>query len=193
MSEQEAEELLLELKEKAELMVDLAYSSVIYDNKEIAKEVYELEDFVDNLNEELQKLAIKDAKAGELEVNEALAIIQLGACSEVIADAARDIADVELRDVELHPIIRESILESDEVLVKVKVGGESALKDKKLGDIKLASQTGMWIIAIKRGKKWIYGADRNTVIKENDILFAKGPREGLEHFIALAEGKEKEI
>ncbi len=193
MSEKEAEELLLELKEKAELMVDLAYSAIIYDNKDIAKEVYELEDLVDFLNEELQKLAIKDAKAGELEVNEALAIIQLGSCSEVIADAARDIADVELRDVELHPIIRESVMESDEVLVRVKVSEDSILNGKKIGDIKIASHTGMWIIAIKRGKKWIYGIDKNTVIIAGDILFAKGAREGMEHFVALAEGKEKEI
>lgn len=193
MSEKEAEELLLELKEKAELMVDLAYSSVIYDNKDLAKEVYELENLVDLLNEELQKLAIKDAKAGELEVNEALAIIQLGSCSEAIADAARDIADVELRDVELHPIIKESIMESDEILVKVKVSEESILDGKKLGDIQLASHTGMWIIAIKRGKKWIYGVDKNTIIKAGDILFAKGAREGMEHFVALAEGREKEI
>ena len=40
MSEKESEEILLELKEKAELMVDLAYSSVIYDNKMLAEEVH---------------------------------------------------------------------------------------------------------------------------------------------------------
>ncbi|RLF47231.1 MAG: PhoU family transcriptional regulator [Thermoplasmata archaeon] len=193
MSEKEAEALLLELKEKAELMVDLAYSSVIYDNKDLAREVYELENFIDVLNEELQKLAIKDVKGGELEVNEALAIIQLGACSEAIADAARDIADVELRDVELHPVIKESVLESEEVFVRVKVGENSVLKGKTLGDIKLASQTGMWVIAIKRGNKWIYDPTKNTRIEEGDILFAKGPREGMEHFVAIAEGEEKEI
>lgn len=193
MSEKEAEELLLELKEKAELMVDLAYSSIIYDNKEIAKEVYELEDYVDSLNEELQKLAIKDVKAGELEVNEALAIIQLGACSEAIADAARDIADVELRDVELHPIIKESVMEAEEVLVRAEVKKGSVLCDKKLGDIELASHTGMWIIAIKRGNKWIYDPSKNVKLLEGDILFAKGPKEGVEHFLMLTEGKEKEI
>jgi len=193
MSEKEAEALLLELKEKAELMVDLAYSSIIYDNKEIAKEVYELEDYVDSLNEELQKLAIKDVKAGELEVNEALAIIQLGACSEAIADAARDIADVELRDVELHPIIKESVMEAEEVLVRVEVKSGSVLCNKKLGEIELASHTGMWIIAIKRGNKWIYDPSKNVQILEGDILFAKGPKEGVEHFLMLAEGKEKEI
>ena len=193
MSEEEAEAMLLELKEKAELMVDLAYSSILYDNKEIAKEVYELEDYIDSLHYELQKLAIEDSKKGELEVDETLAIIRLGNCSELIADAAREIADVELRDIELHPVIRESVLESDEVILRVEVKDNSILNNKKLGDVELATKTGMWVVAIKRGKKWIYGANKNTIIKGGDILFVKGPKEGMEHFISLAEGKEREI
>lgn len=193
MSEEEAESMLLELKEKAELMVDLAYSSILYDNKEIAKEVYELEDYIDNLHYELQKLAIEDSKKGELEIDETLAIIRLGSCSEMIADAAREIADVELRDVELHPVIKDSLLETEEVILRAEVKENSILIDKKLGDIELATKTGMWVVAIKRGKKWIYGANKNTVIMKGDILFVKGPREGMEHFMALVEGKEKEI
>jgi len=193
MSEEEAEAMLLELKEKAELMVDLAYSSILYDNKEIAKEVYELEDYIDSLHYELQKLAVEDSKKGELEVDETLAIIRLGNCSELIADAAREIADVELRDIELHPVIKESILESDEVILRVEVNENSILNGKKLGEVELATRTGMWVVAIKRGRKWIYGANKNTDIKAGDILFVKGPKEGVEHFISLARGEEKEI
>ena len=193
MSEEKAEKMLLELKEKAELMVDLAYSSLIYDNREIAEEVYELEEYVDRVNDELQKLAIEDTKKGELEVNEALAIIQLGISSEMIADAAREIADVQLREVKLHPVLKESLMESNEILLKTKIASNSVLKDKKIGEIRLASETGMWIIAIKRGNKWIYDPSKNVVLKENDILFAKGDKEGKDHFIALAEGKERKI
>ena len=109
MSEKEAEEILVELKEKAELMVDLAYSSIIYDNKEIAQEVYELEDLMDRLNNRLQKLIFNDVKNDHLEVEEALVILRLGIASESISDAAQEIADVQLRDVELHPILRESL------------------------------------------------------------------------------------
>ncbi|MEM1513858.1 MAG: PhoU domain-containing protein [Candidatus Thermoplasmatota archaeon] len=192
MSEKEAQNILLEMKNKAELMVDLAYSSVIYDNIELAQEVYELEDIVDELNDRLQKLVIRDAIAGELDENEALAIIQLAYCAEAIADAAREIADVELRDIELHPIIKESVLESDEVLVKVRVSS-SVLCGKTLGEVNLASNTGMWVIAIKRDGEWIYNVDKNTVIKEGDIIFARGAREGVEHFISIAEGREKII
>jgi len=191
MSEEEAEEMLLEIKEKAELMVDLAYSSLLYDNDEIAKEVYELEEHIDKLNDDLQELAIRDAKKGELETNEALAIIQLGISSELIADAARDIADIQLRDVEIHPILRESILESNEVILKTTISSDSVLKDKKLGDLKLASETGIWILAIKRNGRWIYDPDKRVTLKENDVIFAKGNKEGKDHFIALAEGREK--
>ena len=193
MSEEEAEKMLLELKEKAELMVDLAYSSLIHDNREIAEEVYELEEYVDRVNDELQKLAIEDTKKGELEVNEALAIIQLGISSEMIADAAREIADVQLREIKLHPVLKESLMESNEILLKTKIAPNSVLKDKKIGEIRLASETGMWIIAIKRGNKWIYDPSKNVVLKENDILFAKGDKEGKDHLIALAEGKERKI
>ncbi|RLF31879.1 MAG: PhoU family transcriptional regulator [Thermoplasmata archaeon] len=193
MSEKEAENILLELKEKAELMVDLAYSSVIYDNKKLAEEVYELENFVDGLNENLQKLAVSDAVAGELDVNEVVAVLKLGAFSEAIADAAREIADVELRDVELHPIIRESVMESEEVLVRVRVTEQSPLAGRTLGDMRLASETGMWVIAIKRGNRWMYDPDKHVEIKANDVLFVRGAKEGMEHFIALAKGEEKEI
>lgn len=193
MSEEEAEKMLLDLKEKAELMVDLAYSSLIYNNKELAEEVYELEEHIDKLNDELQKLAIEDAKKGELNLNEALAIIKLATSTEMIADAARDIADVQLREIELHPILKESLLETDEIFLRVTISPNSILKNKKLGELHLASETGMWVIAIKRGDKWIYDPGKDVCLKENDVVFVKGNKEGKEHFLALAEGREKEL
>ena len=193
MSEKEAEETLVELKEKAELMVDLAYSSIIYDNKEIAQEVYELEDIMDELNNRLQRLIFKDVKNDNLEVDEALAILRLAIASELISDAAQEIADVELRDVELHPILRESLLESDEVFHKAQVAKKSVLVNKALGKLELASKTGVWIIAIRRNRRWIYGATQNTVIREDDVLFVRGVKEGIEHFIRLAQGEDKKL
>lgn len=193
MSEREAEELLLQLKENAELMVDLAYSSIIYDNEKIAREVYDLENLMDGLNDELQRLAIEDAKKGELGVNEGLAMIRLGICSEMISDAARELADVELRDVELHPIIKESISESDEVFTRVEVKEGSILANKNLGELELASKTGMWIIAIRSKNRWKYGVGKKATISVGDILFARGPKEGEKHLARLADGIEREI
>jgi len=193
VSENEAEEMLLEMKEKAEFMVDLAYSSVIYDNTDLAEEVYELEEFMDDINERFQRLAIRDVQNNELGVDEAIAMIQLAICSEMIADGARAISDIQLRDVELHPIIKESILESDEVFVREIIEFSSVLKDTTLGDLELASKTGMWIIAIKRDSRWIYNVEEYSKLREADIVLARGVREGMGHFARLASGEDQEI
>ncbi len=193
MSEREAQEMLRDMKERAAFMVDLAYSSVIYDNRDLAEEVYEMEEFIDDLNDDFQRLAIRDVKTDELQVNEALVMIQLAMCSEMIADGAREIADVQLRDVELHPIVRESIMESNEVFVRASIDPSSVLAGRSLGDIELASETGMWVIALKRDGRWTYDVDKHTALQPDDVVLARGAREGMDHFKALTVGKDREI
>ena len=109
MKQKTAEELVLEIKDKSELMVDLAYSSVLYDNKIIAEEVYDLENTVDQLYNQLQKKSLEDVKEGKHSIEDALTLLRIARAGEQIADAAQEIADVELRDVELHPILKMSI------------------------------------------------------------------------------------
>ncbi len=193
MSEQEAQEMLRDMKEKAAFMVDLAYSSVLYDNRDLAEEVYELEEFVDDLNDRFQQMAIRDVKTDELDVSEALSMIQLAMCSEMIADGARAIADVQLRDVELHPIVRESIMESNEVFVRATIDPSSVLAGRSLGEMELASETGMWVIALKRAGRWTYDIGRDTLLQPDDVVLARGAREGMEHFRALTTGVDREI
>jgi uncharacterized protein with PhoU and TrkA domain len=189
MKEKTVEDIVLELKDKSELMIDLAYSSLIYDNTTIAKEVYNLEDLTDILYKNLQRHTLEHVKNKKLSINDALTVLRLAQAAEQIADAAQDIADVELRDVELHPILKISIRESDVVFTRVQVNEKSIFCKNTLGKLKLASETGMMIIAIRHGDKWLYGPDKNTMIDSEDILFAKGPGDGENHFIDLATGK----
>ncbi len=193
MKQKTAEEIVLEIKDKSELMVDLAYSSILYDNKTIAKEVYNLENNVDSLYQILQKRALEDVKNGKHSINDALTLLRIAHAGEQIADAAQEIADVELRDVELHPILKMSIREADVVFTKVEIKPLSILCGKTLGQLKLASETGMMIIAMRHKDKWLYGPNKNTKIDAEDILFAKGPEDGEKHLIELATGESKEI
>ena len=193
MKEKSVEDIVLEMKDKSELMVDLAYSSLLYDNETIAKEVYDLEDLVDDLYQTLQKKTLENLSKNKLKVNDALALLRLGEAGEQIADAAQEIADVELRDVELHPILKLSIRDSDQVITRVKVESSSILANKTLGSLKLASETGMMVIAMRHGNKWLYGPNKNTKIDPEDILYAKGPEDGEEHLKNLASGKTDEL
>ncbi|MBN2065963.1 MAG: PhoU family transcriptional regulator [Candidatus Thermoplasmatota archaeon] len=193
MRDKSVEDIVLEIKDKSELMVDLAYSSILYDNKTIAEEVYELEDLVDRLYQNIQEQTLEQVKQKKLEVNDALTVLRLAECGEKISDAAQEIADVELRDVELHPILKMSIRESDIVFSRVKVEPLSVLCGKSLGKLKLASETGMTIIAIRRQNRWFYGPAKYSKIHAGDILFAKGPEDGEKHLIELAKGKTTKI
>jgi uncharacterized protein with PhoU and TrkA domain len=170
------EQSILKMKDTSELMVDLAYSALLYNNKEIAEEVYSLEDRIDNLYNKIQKSAIR--KTAKMNPDVALTLIRLATSIEMIADSARGIADVVLRDIEPHPIVKMSIRESEAIISKVTVQPDSNLANCSLGGIRLASETGMWVIAIRRGKNWLFGPNENTQIKPGDILIVRGPIEG---------------
>ena len=193
MKKKTVEEIVLEIKDKSELMVDLAYSSILYDNKTIAKEVYNLEDLIDELYQNIQKMVLEKVQNKEMNIDDALSILRLAEFGERISDAAQEISDVELRDVELHPILKMSIRESDVVFTRVEVNPSSILSGKTLGELKLGSETGMYIRAMRHEKKWVYGPDKNTRIDSGDILFAKGPEDGEKHLIELAIGETYKI
>ena len=184
--------MLIEMKNTSELMVDLAYSSMIYNNKDIAEEGMYLEEKIDQTYSKIQQMAVEEAIKDGTPTN-ALIIIRLATSIEAISDSAARIADHVLRNVDIHPVIRESIRESDITIVRSKICKTSVLANKSLGDINLASETGMWIIAIKRGEGWLFGPTENTVLREGDILIAKGPIESVGHFQNLCRGVDKKI
>lgn len=193
MKTEKVEDMVLEIKDKSELMVDLAYSSLLYDNKIIAKEVYDLEDLIDDLYQKIQKKTLEQVREKKLSIDNALTLLRLAECGEKISDAAQEIVDVELRDVELHPVLKESIRDSDEVFTRVQVRDTSILSGKTIGELKLESETGMYVIAMRHQNRWLYAPGKNTRIDAGDVLFAKGPSNGEKHLKDLAYGLTQEI
>jgi uncharacterized protein with PhoU and TrkA domain len=187
---EELEEKLLETKDTSELMIDLAYSSLLYNNHDIAEEVLQMQKTVSDLAYEVQESALKMV-IQDKDVPKALAIIRLTYSLENIAEAALQIADVVLRDVEPHPVIQLSLRDSDVIITSAQVSENSDLAGHTLGQVKLASHSGMWVIAIRRGRKYIYGPDQHTELAAGDTLFARGPEDGEEYFKNLASGRER--
>ncbi|NOQ33082.1 MAG: potassium channel protein, partial [Methanosarcinales archaeon] len=91
-------DLLIDMKDTSELMMDLAYSAVIYDDKEIAMEVIRLEEKMDTLGYYMMISAMLSAR--RIDEAEALAgVLQAGAAAENISNAAGDIAKITLLDL----------------------------------------------------------------------------------------------
>lgn len=177
---------LVSLKDTSELMIDLAYSSLLLNSRELAEEVQALEEYMDNLHTEFELLVLSSGFKPD-ESKDFLGLIRLGVVTEEIADAAMEIADVVLRGLEPHPILKLVIEEAEETVVRVRVSKASSLVGKKLRDAQIPEETGMWVLVIRRGKEWLRPRPE-AVIKASDILIASGYAEGGEDFKELASG-----
>jgi uncharacterized protein with PhoU and TrkA domain len=187
------EKMLIELKDTSEFMVDLAYSSLLYNNTEIAEEVIFLEGKMDELGASIQDQLLDVAKDNPDAVAKFSVILRLQMAAEEIANAAASIADVVLRGLGEHPVIQMSIQESEVTIERATVAEDSILAGKTFGDIRLGSISGMYVIAIKRGSQFIYGPNKYTKIEAGDVLIARGPDESADYFMDLANGTSKEL
>jgi len=181
---------LVELKDTSELMLDLAYSSIILNSPELAREVQELEEHMDDLHTRFELLVLSSGFTPD-ESKDFLGLIRLGVVTEEIADAAAKMGEVVLRRLKPHPILKLAVEEAEETVTSARVSEKSILNGKTIKEARIADETGMWILAIRRGKRWIRPKP-TTRIEDGDVLIASGYAEGEEDFKRLASGNEKE-
>ncbi|ASJ15900.1 potassium channel protein [Thermococcus chitonophagus] len=186
---EEIKDCLIEMKNLSSLMVDLALSSVMYNSEEIAEEVYLLEEKIDELTLKVKKLALRAAKNLD-DPESMLSVIEMATINEQISDSAYEIADIVLRDVEPHPIIRKIMHDVEEEIGRVKVHAGSILIGQTLKQLKLPSKIGVRLIAIKRGNRYIYNPSSDETIKEGDVLIAVGA--GIDKLRELSNEKSEE-
>jgi uncharacterized protein with PhoU and TrkA domain len=178
---------LVILKDTSELMIDLAYSSLFLNSRSLAEEVEALENHMDDLHTEFERLVLSSGFSPK-ESKDFLGLIRLGVVTEKIADAAMEIADVVLRGLEPHPILKLVIEEAEETVTKVTVSKDSPFVGKKIREAQIQEDTGMWVLVIRRGKWWLRPRT-STIIKAGDILIAAGYAEGEADFESLASGR----
>ncbi|MDH5438880.1 MAG: potassium channel protein, partial [Candidatus Bathyarchaeota archaeon] len=78
--------------------------------------------------------------------------------------------------------------EAEETVTRVQVAKKSSLVGKNLRDAQLSEETGMWVLAIRRGKKWLR-PQPSSIIRAGDLLIASGYTEGEEDLRRLASGE----
>jgi uncharacterized protein with PhoU and TrkA domain len=177
---------LVVMKNTSELMIDLAYSSLFLNSRSLAEEVEALENHMDDVHTEFELLVLSSGFTPE-ESTDFLGLIRLGVVTEKIADAAMEIADVVLRGLEPHPILKLVIEEAEETVTKVTVSEKSTLVGKMIREARIQDETGMWVLVIRRGKWWLRPRP-DTVIYAGDVLIAAGYAEGEADFESLVSG-----
>jgi uncharacterized protein with PhoU and TrkA domain len=181
-------ELLTEMKDVSELIVDLAYSAVVFDSKEIGEEVSHLEFKMDKLKYQIRLASMLAARNVD-EAEQLTGILQVASAAETIANAAGDIVKLLDMDIESRPFIPSILKNADEKINTTVISGSSSLADKTLGQLSLESELGVRIIAIRRMKKWIYDPEDDMRLKTGDRIIVRGVMDGFIRLKNLAEGE----
>ena len=183
-----ASDLLVEMKNLSELMIDLAYSAALFNDKELAEDVLELESRIDTLAYLLDMeimIASRDAEDAETLIG----VSTVASAADKISDAAADIAAIVTRNIGIHPIIGEIFEKVEERLMKATVRESSVIAGKRIIDLDLAARMGVDIIAIRRNKDWILDPEESERLHLGDILITRGAPAGTREFKDLAEGR----
>ncbi|MFB6101046.1 MAG: potassium channel family protein [Haloplanus sp.] len=174
------------MKNMSELAVDLAYGSVLFDSEGVAEEVVELEAEVDALKSRFEAWVLRAASRVDDPIS-LRGLVHLASATEVISDAALEISEGVLRGLDTHPVVAAAVEESDEVIVRIAVATDSHLADASLGELKVKTETGMRVIAVRRGDgDWVVSPGPDTTVHGGDVLIAKGTREGASRLADLA-------
>ena len=178
--------MLTEAKDRSELMVDLAYAALYFGDPDMAEEV-------DELNEDLQELA-SDMRstcvlgARNLKEAEAMAsVLQVIDCIQRIAGDAVDIARIVTHRLGIPRELVADLSNAEEISHRVLVRDGSHMAHRPLEGLELPTVTGMRITAVRRGREWMTDdIDGDLVLRPNDVLFLQGPPAGITRLRELA-------
>ncbi|HEX6263605.1 MAG TPA: TrkA C-terminal domain-containing protein [Actinomycetota bacterium] len=170
-------DLLAEAKDTSELMVDLAYAAVFFNDEDLADEVDALEELMQGYIHDLNWISMLAARSPE-DAEAMAGVLAIARAIESIGDAAADIARVVTVRLGIPTTLRADLRHADEIVGRVKVREESEVVGRSLRDLTLPTATGMWVIAIRRGMEWETDPGPDSVVNAGDVLLYQGPEEG---------------
>src|SRR5712691_2438194 len=136
MSDQEpprnVKELLVEAKDASELMVDLAYGAVFFNEEDLAGEVEKLEDRMDGYLRRLREVAMLAARSPE-DAEAMGGVLHIAAAIEKLCYAASALARVVQAKLGLPDALRRDLRHADEIIGRVKVPEGSTAIGQSLG------------------------------------------------------------
>jgi uncharacterized protein with PhoU and TrkA domain len=168
---------LVEMKNISEVAVGLAYSALVLRDQGLAAEVNHLEDRLDEMRERIELWVLRAAHE-HLDPSPLRGLIHLSQSAEEIGDAAQQMVWLVEEGEELHPILALALGDAEEVVVRVPVAAGSAVDGRSLAELRLETETGFYLLAIRRGGRYVYRPRANVTLCAGDELIATGPDEG---------------
>ncbi len=181
--------MLSEAKDTSELMVDLAYAALFFNDAGMAKEVEELQERLEDLAHAMREVCVLAARSPR-DASEMSSVLHVLSAIERMSDAAVDIARIVTKRLGIPAALVADLAAAEEISHRVRVRPESALAHRALADLELPVEVGMRVVAIRRGKDWIIDPDGDEMLLPDDVLILRGPPEGIAELRELAHAPE---
>ncbi len=170
-------DVLVEMKNISEVAVGLAYSALVLRDQGLAAEVSHLEDRLDEMKERLELWVLRGAQE-HVDPSALRGLLHLAQAAEEIGDAAQQLVWLVEEDEELHPILAIALGHADEVVVRVPVAAGAPADGASLQSLCMETETGFYLLAIRRGGRYLYRPRAGVTLQAGDDLIATGPDEG---------------
>ncbi len=178
-------EMLAEAKDTSELMVDLAYAALYFDDPDMADEVDELETEITDLVHNMRALCIV-AVRNPREAEAMASVLQVISAVERIANDAVDISRIVTRRLGIPRELVVDLTEAEEVSHRVEVADGSHFANRPVSAFELPVVTGLRIMAIRRARTWIVDPSGDQILNPGDVLFLRGSPDGIARLRELA-------
>ncbi len=185
MESRNLREMLAEAKDTSELMVDLAYAALFFDDPDMADEVEGLEQDISDLVHQMRALCII-AVRNPREAEAMAAVLQVISAVERIGNDAVDIAKIVSRRLGIPRELVVDLTHAEEVAHRVEVAEGAHFANRPLSSFELPVVTGMRVMAIRRDRTWIVDPGGDDILNPHDVLFLRGSPDGIARLRELA-------
>ncbi|MDD4244691.1 MAG: PhoU domain-containing protein [Candidatus Methanomethylophilaceae archaeon] len=180
-------ELLTEMKDASETIVDLAYASLMYNSKDMAEKVEEMDRDIDDMKFAIRTKILLAVRTKE-DAREMTGVLQVASAADRISEAAGEIVKLLHVPKEERPFINEIINESDEKIMMTRISPRSDMAGNTIDQLAVEASTGTKIIAMKNRYGWIYNPDGDVKLRAGDDIIVNGSLDGFNRLKKFASG-----
>lgn len=181
-------ELLTEMKDLSEVIVDLAYASLMYNSESMAEKVQELEEDMDDLKFAIRFKVLMSSRTKD-DAKQLSGLLQVASAADRISDAAAEMVNLLNVPLAKRPFVSAMLYESDEKIRATKIKPDSTMVGYTAEQLAVEACTGCKIIALKNRHGWIYDPEPDIKIRAGDDIIVRGTEDGYCRLVEFASGK----
>ena len=182
-------ELLTEMKDTSEVIVDLAYASLLYNSEDMADKVKDLEREMNDLKYAIRFKVLMSSRT-KRDAQQLSGLLQVASAADRISDAAVEIASLLNLPLERRPFVSAMLYESGEKIRATKIKPESSIAGYTIGKLGVEACTGCRIIALKNRQGWVYDPEDDVKLRAGDDIIIRGTQDGYKQLVEYAAGSK---